>query len=478
MARRPGTSGNVTILFALSAPVLLLGIGMAIDFSRAASVRTKLNGVADAAALFALTPAMLQQNPSAAQTAAVSFFKGQAATMTDLVPGSVNATVTITASATSSLSRVVNLTYSAQTRNFFGGLEPSSTFQIGGSSTATASIPPNIDFYLLLDNSPSMSLPATSAGVALMQTLTPDQGACAFACHQASTNNGDTADNPCLKGAVYSTPTLAGPPPSTTAGKKYCAASQGTQIDDFGLARLNGIKLRLDELASGVTSLMTIAANTAASGQYATPPNYRFAAYSMDSLWNLPSSNTLWMALTANYRSAWATASASFGVMQMWSNSNGCANAACTSGVAFNDVATNYDIAMSSIKSTMPTPGAGTNTPGDSPQIVLFLVTDGVEDEQNGIRLIQPINAGTSHNYCNDIKARGIKIAVLYTEYLPLPTNSFYNNNVKPFQSQIGPALSACASPGLYYDAGLDADLGVALATLFQSVTQSATLTK
>ena len=59
---------------------------------------------------------------------------------------------------------------------------------------------------------------------------------------------------------------------------------------------------------------------------------------------------------------------------------------------------------------------------------MLFIVTDGVEDEMSGgIRLIQPINAGTSTNYCTTIKGRGIKIAILYTEYLPVPANSFYN---------------------------------------------------
>ena len=112
--------------------------------------------------------------------------------------------------------------------------------------------------------------------------------------------------------------------------------------------------------------------------------------------------------------------------MEMYSNSVGCGDAACDYGVGFNDIATNYDNAMNSINTAMPNPGNGSNVSGDTPQEVLFFVTDGVEDEQNGGRLIQPINYGTSHNYCNDIKARGIRIAVLYTEYLPVPANSFY----------------------------------------------------
>jgi hypothetical protein len=468
----------VTLLFALTLPALLLALGMAIDFSRAASVRTKLNAAADAAALVALTPAMLQQSADTAKQAAVNFFNGQVDTITALIPGSVSVSVSVAPAANNPLMRVATVTYSGQTQNFFGSLEPSQTFQIGGSSTAQASIPPNIDFYLLLDNSPSMALPTTTAGITQMQNLTPDQGSCALACHQASTNNGDTADNPCLKGTTYTSPTLSSPPPSTSRGSQYCATSQGTQIDNFQLARKNNITLRLDDLTAGVTSLMSVAAATASSGQYSTPPSYRFAAYSMDTLWNLTSSNNLLMSLTSSYQTGWTTAQSNFGVMEMYSNSNGCANSSCSSGVGFNDIATNYDTALNSINSTMPAPGTGTNTPGDTPQEVLFFVTDGVEDEQNVIRLIQPINGGTSHNYCNDIKGRGIKIAILYTEYLPLPANSFYVSNVQPFQTQIGPALQACASPGLFYDAAVGTNLGTALNTLFQSVVQSATLTK
>jgi hypothetical protein len=162
----------------------------------------------------------------------------------------------------------------------------------------------------------------------------------------------------------------------------------------------------------------------------------------------------------------------------MYANNFACATAACTAGVTNQDVSTNYDVALNSINTTMPTPGNGTNLPGDKPQEVLFFVTDGVEDETNLIRLIQPINGGTSHNYCTDIKNKGIKIAILYTEYLPLPENSFYVSNVAPFQANIGPALQACASPGLFYDAAIGDDLSTGLSTLFQSVVQSATLTQ
>jgi len=336
-----------------------------------------------------------------------------------------------------------------------------------------------------------MALPATTAGITQMQTLTSKQdggNGCAFACHQTSTNNGDTAGNPCADGTA---PTLnssmqtASPP----SGGIYCNTTKhGAQIDNYALARKNNITLRLDELNSGMTTLMQTALTTAQSSQFATPPQYRFAVYSMDSLWQI--GLTQLMPLTTNYTSQWSTASANFAVMEMYSNNVDCANAACSSGTTSpgGDVSTNYDDSLGKLSqaSYIPNPGNGTNQPGDSPQEVLFIVTDGVEDEQNGTRLQQAMNdlgnapGGTTlgTNWCTTIKNRGIKIAILYTDYLPVPANSWYESWIAPFQSDIGPALQACASPGLFYDAAIGDDLGEALASLFASITQSGHLTQ
>jgi Flp pilus assembly protein TadG len=465
--------GNVTVTFALATPVLLIVTTIAIDYGLATTVKSKLDAAADAAALSALTPTMLQETDAVAQSAATAMFNARADGVGTLVPGQTSVSVVITHPNNSGLIRQVTVSYSARTNAIFSNPLSASNIGVAGTATARASIPPNIDFYLLLDNSPSMSLPATSAGVTQMQNLTSKQASgagCAFACHQASTNNGDTEGNPCSDGSA-----------PTQSGGAYCASKNSagqpiTQIDNYALARNNNISLKLDELSGGVTQLLQTATSYQSSALYATPPQYRFAAYQMDTPWQVGASNYLLMGLTTNYVSAWASDSANFGVMEMYANSVGCANAACTSGVAFNDIATNYDVAMSSINSTMPTPGQGSNLPGDSPQEILFFVTDGVEDEQNVIRLIQPINGGASTNYCTLIKSRGIKIAVLYTAYLPVPANSFYMTYVAPIQSNLGPALQTCASPGLYYQAAIGANLGTALATLFQAAVQSAAL--
>ena len=86
--------------------------------------------------------------------------------------------------------------------------------------------------------------------------------------------------------------------------------------------------------------------------------------------------------------------------------------------------------------------------------------------------------SATTTNYCTTIKNRGIKIAIVYTEYLPVTADAWYVDYVQPFQPNIGAALQACASPGLFYDVAIDGDLSQALNSLFLAIVQAANLTQ
>src|SRR3546814_3897632 len=69
--------------------------------------------------------------------------------------------------------------YTTLFRSIFAGILGMRALTISGSSTSNAAKAPFIDFYLLLDTSPSMLLPSTSAGLSAMRAAT----GCAFACH-------------------------------------------------------------------------------------------------------------------------------------------------------------------------------------------------------------------------------------------------------------------------------------------------------
>jgi len=117
----------------------------------------------------------------------------------------------------------------------------------------------------------------------------------------------------------------------------------------------------------------------------------------------------------------------------------------------------------------------GTGMAGSTPQEVLFLVTDGVQDASIGGKRVQSLIDPT---LCTTIKDRGIRIAVLYTTYYPLPTNAWYNQYISPFQANIGPTLQSCASIGLYFEVNVGGDVSAALNALFQKAVSTAYLSK
>ncbi len=454
-------SGSFTIMFAMSALVVVVLIGMGLDYLTGLSFKSRWDTSADAAAIAAIQGAVAyvtanaaSQSGAALSTGAIAAGEAQGAKVFRANAGASEATETVTAAVTvTEPSGTFNatVTYTGTVATHFGKLVGTSTLAVSGTAVATAGLStPNIDFYLLLDNSPSMALPASAAGISTLSALTT--GGCAFACHEANANSSDIASNPVVN---------------------------GQHIDNYQVARNNGITLRIDELNSGTTNLMATATSYA-NASAGTKPSYRFAVDSMDSTYSLGFVSV--MPLTSNYLTGWEAAFNNFQLMEMYQQNESCL-ATTTHGVTNpcgagypitangqqTEAETDYDNAFAAVNAQMPVPGDGTNVPGDSPQEVLFVVTDGLEDEiSGGKRLIGPVNGEGDRNYCTDIKNRGIKIAILYTTYLSIVTDEFYEQYVAPIQDDIGPALQACASPGMFFQAGIDDNLTADFATLFQ----------
>jgi hypothetical protein len=76
------------------------------------------------------------------------------------------------------------------------------------------------------------------------------------------------------------------------------------------------------------------------------------------------------------------------------------------------------------------------------------------------------------------VQARGIRIAVLYTAYLPLPTNSWYTTWISSWQSQIATNMQSCASPGLYFAITTNGDITTAMQALFEQAVSTARLSQ
>ena len=424
--------GNVAIIFALSLIPIIFLTGMALDFTAAAQKRARLNAAADAAALAAVTPAMMTQSNSAALTAATNIFNAEASGITGLTVNPPTITV-----SNSGLVRTVTISYTASSVNSFPNVLGKQTWPISGSSQSTSYSAPNINFYLLLDNSPSMAIAATTAGINTMVANTSAQGGCAFACHESD-------------------------PAADSLGNPHGE-------DNYTLAKNLGVVTRIQNMATATAALMS----TASATETANNATYAMAIYTFDD----NGLNTIFAPSgkpSSNLTSA-GTAAAGIDVLEVYSNNY------LTSSNNNNDTDTNFETAMTAINKLMPNPGTGASN--STPQEVLFIVSDGVDDEVNssscsqpltGTRCQQPFNT----SMCTTVKNRGIMIAVLYTAYLPLPTNSWYNSWIAPFQSQISSNMQSCASPGLFFSVTTDGDITAAMQTLFQLAIATARLTQ
>jgi Flp pilus assembly protein TadG len=421
------TRANVMILMAISLLALATATGVGVDFARGLNFKTALQGAVDAAAIGGASVYLNNGYSSQATTAATDYFNKAKANLP-----AYNGTLTPTIAVSQSAPWTVTVSASANINSSFNGLLQN---LIPVSVTATAHGPtnPNIDFYLLLDTSPSMAIAATQAGINTMVANTGPQGGCGFACHQVVPLH-DTLNNP----VVAST------------------ACDGTE-DNYGLARCLGVTLRIDNLRTATQNLMTTAQTTMTSNSAV----YRVAISKFDVAFN--TFRTLTSDLAAAQTAAGAAGNIDMPVM--YSNNH------LTVGDNNQDADTNYDAAMNGVSALMPNPGGGTNAAGDTPQEVLFFVTDGVEDEMvSGSRQ----ESLMSTSYCDTIKNRGIRIAVLYTVYDRLPTNTWYMQHVDSYQAQIGPQLQSCASPGLYFAVATGGDISAAMTALFTSAVQSA----
>lgn len=467
-------SGHAAIIFALAATPLFVATGAGLDYAFAAKTKTQLAAIADAAALSATTPTMMTQSDTAAKAAATSMFAAQARSVKGFTFDAANLTInvkdTVSIANSNSKSRDVNVAYSGRVANAFGGLLYKKYTNFTVTAAVNLSTAPNIDFYLLLDNSPSMELPATTAGIKAMVSGT----GCALACHETNFKDSELT--------------------------KY---SGWGKYDSYTYAQKNNITLRIDNVRTAAQSLASTAQTTMAANGAA----YRMAAYGFN--YRLTKLQGLVATTSANV----GVISANIGTLTpplMANNSVLAGGQTYTypiSNTAYkeesvsswdtvynNDAMTDFGMAMTQMndKDTgIPDPGGGTNANGDKPQKVLMIVTDGVEDanhyssgqcstSQNWsysndygsfYRCQQPIDV----SFCTTIKNRGIRIAVLYTTYFPVTSNNWYNTTVAPFIDQVPTNLRSCASsPELYFEVNTNGDITQAMTDLFKNAVSTA----
>ncbi len=507
---------SVTLMATLALIPTLFGMGFCIDYARAQMLQSRINAVADAAALTGTDVLYIQQGTSVAQAAAKQIFTSQVTDYNDFTyDPSTQLVITVSNQGSLNLGRTVYVGWAGQSTNMFSGILGAATLSISGSSKAYATQAPNMNFFLVMDRSPSMLLPTTSSGITAAQGATADS--CAFACHQKFPGANYITDangkGVFIDQNFYTTG-------NANAGVYYLIDSSNNIYNSAGTKLGNSVGT---SSSSSVTNL-TYKSSTTKNGKTTTTDNTVYGFYA-DGYWLTHNYTSLYPSgskidlrvsdetaaaqalipyaqsqATANnvtyqlqfFSYDWTHPSASSPVTQYntmtnvssltassvplldssvdyWNANNAFTSSCCSQGDAVTE---NYNM-LTSMNAVMPTPGPGTSAA--SPQEVMLLITDGVSDEiVGGSRTNREFNA-TDLAACTAIKNRGIKIAILYTTYDPttLAGDSWSQTNVVPYLPNVLPALQSCASPAnngspLVYAVQSNQSIATALQTLFQ----------
>lgn len=467
--------GNVLMIFAFAMIPMVFATGMGVDYSRAARLQTKMNALADAAALAAVTQPMMQEPAGDACDAARNIFTVQSTdladqglvfkagqtkqfkvTVTDTLPNVATpvATVCKTKAGTSStseilpLSRTATVSYIAASTNSFAGVLGLDTLPIAGGSTAKTTLAPYIDIHMALDTSQSMGLAATDDDAAKLWQITSapvasggNNRGCQFGCHV------------------------------TAPGDQHANADLAAQV---------GAKLRVDVLREAAEDMMQTAIADEEDKKL-----YRFRLYRIGGF-NPPAD------IVAS------------GCQPLTSDIAGCSLASVKNlTLGPNDSGgtgdTNFVFMTNYLAQQIKVAGEGVQ-PTD-PRAYLFLVTDGVADVAGGCtygHCTRPIDPTT----CDALRKKfpRLIIGVVYTTYLPVKADPLnpsstalrdeYTQLVKKFSefgysspnpadnsADIQPALEKCANPGWFYAASDGPAIHAAIQRLFSQATQTPVIT-
>ena len=424
--------GNVAVIFALAIIPVLTMVGAAVDYSRATQLKSKIQAAADAASVGSIaknsTAFIAAGNMTGDGTIpggaadATNIFNGNVSGLAGVTINSVTPTVTKSGSTLTSV-----ISYSADVPTSFMGVIGKTSLTVTGTSTSSANMPQYIDFYVLLDNSPSMGVGATPTDVATMVNNTSDK--CAFACHDLSNSN-----------------------------------------NYYKLAKSLSVTTRMDVLRQATQNLMSTAQSTQT---YST--QFRMAIYDFGGSSDTQGLRSLF-ALSSSLSSA-QTAAGNIDLMTVNGQNDN------------NDQDTGFSAIMPAIDTAITTPGNGSS---GSPLKYLFFVSDGVADEYNPSKCLKSTTGGRCQSpidptLCDNMRNRGVKIAVLYTTYLQLPTNPWYMTWIDPFNagpwgpspnSQIAQKMQACASPGFYFEVSPTQGISEAMNTLFAKAVMDARISK
>jgi Flp pilus assembly protein TadG len=438
--------GNVAIIVALCASLLVSVVGFAADYGYATYINQGLQSAADAAVLAATSQSAATAGGGYGNTSWLTsygsdVFQGNIA---KLPVSNVTPNFSVVSNGTGGV--IATASYSYPVPTFFSGIIGIPTITVTGSAKATANPITYVNYYILVDVSQSMGIAATQADMNTLYNRVVQYGngsdseiGCVFACHVQSANG------------------YYGPPQPYT--NEYLAHSISPKVT-----------LRIDSAVSAIQTIISEAQTIAGTNK-----NIKIGLYTM----NLdPTNGTLVRTISApstNYTNL-ATLAAT---IDLGNNNSG--------GVGDSDLP---DQVSTFSSSDLAANGSGASA--TSPQNYVFIITDGLTDISGSACPDGHCTGYFTPSSCNALKAKAT-VGVIYTTFNPIyayvlsgstyvPGTTYENNYAilaAPYVGSIPSALQSCAtSSSYYYEASDGPAITAGIQTLFTSSLQTAHLTQ
>jgi len=517
--------GNIAVIFTLAMIPLVSALGSAVDYSMATRMKAKLQSAADAASVASisqnsagyLAATQMQSDGTipAGVTDANAIFDGNMNT----IGGYQNLTRTSTVTKTG-IKLNSSVTFSAQVPTTFMRVIGMQALTITGTSSSAASLPPYLDFYLMLDVSGSMGLPSTNAEQTRLSQINPDDfsvypNGCTFACHFQT--------NACSTPSVGQKTNPSGSVVSAYPTNNYCLGYLISRVSQAGynslLQTTTNYPMKNQQLpptmVSSVTSNLTpgapnslITGNSKSTSNSLTPvtscPTEGTDAciqlradavgYAVTQLFQYANthekvSNQFRIGLYPFVRYLYAYSPLTSSIGPSDSITTAANNLATLLDPGNNSNlgsgGTHFENAFPSMNTTITSVGNGSTSTNTQPYV--FLITDGAQNFQTqwsgswaGSNSATVMPSGTS-SPCKPLRDRGITVSVLYIPYQTIqnPTTIFNNedNVANANIPNIPPSLTDCASSGFFYTANTPADIQSALKAMFDHAVQTAHIT-
>lgn len=485
-------TSSVALLFAIMAIAVIGLVGAAVDYGFWNQTVASLSLAANGAALNAVKVAAAGElaNDSAYLTegaaAGTSWFQAQinsnAAHFTNVVP-------TVSVSGTTEV--IATVSYSSEVTSIFGRWFGMKQYPISVSATAEIQNAPYLEVIMMLDNSSSMDIGATTAD---MQTLQNNSACDPSNLYSSSGGSSGTYSNQSednygnyqysIPGAVYDgalqTPTIdaiggkmieaIGDPywlpycaagnGSTCVQKQQCGTNAngptyagppcvfachwdntpghpaGTGNDLWAMARHKGVTMRLDLVKNATNTVL----NAMKQDNIGVINNLSVGIYTFNTALNpiYPEPGCTPQAIGCESGTDFDTAIADVGLPPQTGGvytDTGIQPVVGSRDGAGQINGSNDDTAVVQTMSTLANnyvTKAGDGTSPTSPRKVLFLITDGFEDDPyTGTRAAMPAST------CQQFKNLGFTVYVVYTPYYPV-MHGWYLANAIPIVEGTG----------------------------------------